>query len=136
MRLSYDREFYPPPTSVSTGRVRMLRHVALWTAGVLLAATPVHAGPTDQPTPNRVYEGCAPPGIAHIDAVPHGAEPIMVAVAFGRRVGGRWRLAGDGQVEAAVLGPSAQRDAWRMSRRALDSRPFGGRSVAEVGFPE
>lgn len=90
--------------------------------GVRLIAV-VPAGPSHPEL--LVYAGSGTPGVAEINGVKHGTEPILVADAFGRLVAGRWVRGPDGAL-AAALGPRARRIAWRTVPRELAGRAATG----------
>ena len=81
-----------------------------------------------------LYAGTGTPGVAEINAVSHGAEPILVADVFGRLAAGRWVPAASGET-TAELGPAARRIAWRAVERALAGAPGSGEARVRFLFP-
>lgn len=59
-----------------------------------------------------LYAGTSNPGIAEINAVAHGPDPILIADAFGPLHRGRWIVDEEGTL-TATLDPAARRIQWR-----------------------
>ncbi|MEW6074249.1 MAG: hypothetical protein AB1726_16855 [Planctomycetota bacterium] len=80
----------------------------------LIALVP--AGPGDGTRAGHpaflLYGGTATPGIAEINAIPHGGDPFLVADAFGPLVAGRWERGEDGRPRARI-GRRLPRIPWR-----------------------
>lgn len=77
-----------------------------------------------------LYAGTGMPGVAEINAVKHGPDPIVVADAFGVVTTGRW------EAGTAVLAPRARRLAWRIVERPLPGAGGAEGAVARFAFPE
>lgn len=77
-----------------------------------------------------LYAGTGMPGVAEINAVKHGPDPIVVADAFGVITTGRWESG------KAVLAPRARRLAWRLVERPLPGVAGAAGAVARFAFPE
>ncbi|MFO0744237.1 MAG: hypothetical protein U1F43_00995 [Myxococcota bacterium] len=113
----------------------------------LIALVPARAADARGPAHPAfvLYAGTGTPGIAEINAVRHGADPILVADAFGPLVTGRWITSGQpspsqgaaaGSVSASLGAPN-RRIAWRAVTRQLEGD--GAAAVAapvRVMFPE
>jgi len=84
----------------------------------LITVLPAQTGDSAHP-PLLLYAGTGPVGVAEINAVTHGTDPILVADVFGPLYTGRWVRAADGTL-AAELGPAARRIAWRDVKRTSD----------------
>ncbi|PRP92846.1 hypothetical protein ENSA5_46780 [Enhygromyxa salina] len=67
-----------------------------------------------------LYAGTGTPGVAEINEVSHGAEPILIADQFGRLVTGRWVRGPGAELEAALASERAPRPAWRGLTRTLE----------------
>jgi len=74
------------------------------------------------------YAGTGPSGVAEINAIGHGGEPLLIADVFGRLQRGTWVRAADGTV-TAKLDVRARRIAWRNVERAVAGVPI------TVAFP-
>ncbi|MCB9718288.1 MAG: hypothetical protein H6712_30840 [Myxococcales bacterium] len=81
-----------------------------------------------------LYAGTDIPGIAEINALPLGTEQVLVADAFGRRVGGRWERRDDGL--GLRLGEEARRIAWRSVERELAGADGRRHVPVRLRFPE
>lgn len=81
----------------------------------LITVLPAQKGTAEHP-PILLYAGTGPVGVAEINAVTHGTEPILVADAFGPLYTGRWVRDAEGNLKAE-LGPAARRIAWRDVKR-------------------
>jgi hypothetical protein len=76
-----------------------------------------------------LYAGTGTPGIVEINAVHHGADPLLIADVHGRLQVGTWARGADGKV-TATMGARARRIAWRIVERAV-----AGVTI-RVAFPE
>ncbi len=103
----------------------------------LIAVVP--ARPADRDGPGYpdflLYAGTGSPGVAEINAVRHGPEPILVADAFGRLLTGRWRTDGDGRPTPEFPAAPARRIAWRRLDRELRPGDDGAGLAVRVCFP-
>jgi hypothetical protein len=77
-----------------------------------------------------LYAGTGMPGVAEINAVKHGPDPIVVADAFGVVTTGRWESG------KAMLAPRARRLAWRLVERPLPGVAGAAGAVVRFAFPE
>jgi hypothetical protein len=97
--------------------------------------TVLPAQPADARGPGHpellLYAGTGPLGVAEINAVAKGAEPIVVSDAFGILHTGRWVRDETGRVTAR-LDPARPRSEWRSTEHALPG--FGGGGAAKVMF--
>lgn len=75
------------------------------------------------------YAGTGTSGVAEINAIPHGGEPLLIADVFGRLQRGTWVRGADGTV-TAKLDARARRIAWRNVERAVAGAPI------RVAFPQ
>ena len=76
------------------------------------------------------------PGIGEINAVSHGADPILIADAFGRLLTGTWEKTDDGEFTASFKQPRSRRIAWRSHERVIESKG-GTRPVPiRLRFPQ
>ncbi len=86
---------------------------------MLITVLPARAADADGPGFPRmlIYAGTGDPGVAEINAVPHGQHAILVADRFGVLTTGAWtRRAGK---VVAALEPRAQRETFRTTERAF-----------------
>jgi hypothetical protein len=82
-----------------------------------------------------LYAGTGMPGVAEINAVHHGGEPILVTDTFGRLLAGTW-LPGEGGMPTPYFPQGrARRIAWRAVARQLTS-PAGETAAVRLLFPE
>ncbi|MFQ5809213.1 MAG: hypothetical protein ACE5JM_06310 [Armatimonadota bacterium] len=82
-----------------------------------------------------LYAGTGVPGVAAINAVHHGAEPILVTDTFGRLLAGTW-LRGEGGAPRPYFPQGrARRIAWRTVERQLAS-PAGETAAVRLLFPD
>jgi len=104
----------------------------------LITLVPARAAAKDGPGYPEflLYAGTGSPGIAEINAVRHGAEPILIADSFGRLLAGSWQKQGDGTVTAAFTQPRARRIAWRTVDAELKANPPAKSLVIHVRFPQ
>jgi hypothetical protein len=82
-----------------------------------------------------LYAGAGSPGVAEINSLHHGEEPILIGDAFGRLLSGEWQQAPGGQLKPFFPAPRARRVAWRTVKRELSS-PAGAGSTVQVRFAE
>ena len=75
-----------------------------------------------------LYAGTGTPGIAEINAIRHGGEPLLIADVHGRLQTGTWVRGADGE-NTASLAARARRIAWRTVERAVAGAPV------RVAFP-
>lgn len=75
-----------------------------------------------------LYAATTAGGLAEINSLAHGGDPILIADAFGTLVTGRWVARGD-RVDAE-LGPRARRIGWRTVTRTV------GKMSVRVRFPD
>ncbi|MBI5489380.1 MAG: hypothetical protein HY905_18755 [Deltaproteobacteria bacterium] len=102
---------------------------------VIPARAPDAAGPGHPEF--LLYAGTGPAAVAEINAVHHGAEPILIANAFGRLQTGRWERSPDGALSAAFPDPPSARIAWRVVERPLaPATDDGTPATVRFGFPE
>ena len=81
-----------------------------------------------------LHAGTGDPGIAEINAIRHGGDPILVADGFGPLATGTWRADGDGGL-TAVLSPRRPRIAWRPVDRTAPVAGGGRAARVRVLFP-
>jgi hypothetical protein len=104
------------PFELGPGRLRIGDRALEGDGYQLIAVVP--AGPRNPEF--LLYAGTGTPGIAEINAVPHGPEPLLIIDAFGRLASGRW-------VEQELeLGDWAPRIEWRSHELAR----------ARISFPK
>jgi hypothetical protein len=65
-----------------------------------------------------LYAGTGTPGVAEINGIRHGGEPLLIADVHGRLQGGIWVQGADGKV-TAKLAARARRITWRTVERAV-----------------
>jgi len=120
------------PFELSAGKL-VLGEETLKGDGYLLMAV-VPARKADDKGPGYpeflLYAGTSTPGVAEINSVNHGADPILVADAFGRLVIGKWRLDKSGRVEPTMSANAARRIAWRAEERPLAGHGDAGEPAA------
>ncbi|MBK7075922.1 MAG: hypothetical protein IPH44_26875 [Myxococcales bacterium] len=75
-----------------------------------------------------LYAGTGTPGVAEINAIRHGGEPLLLADVHGRLQTGTWGRGADGKV-TATLAARARRIAWRSVERAVAG------AAVRVAFP-
>lgn len=75
-----------------------------------------------------LYAGTGTPGVAEINAIRHGGEPLLLADVHGRLQTGTWVRGADGKV-TATLAARARRIAWRSVERAVAG------AAVRVAFP-
>lgn len=78
-----------------------------------------------------LYAGTGSPGVGEINDVQHGAEPLLLADAFGRLRTGTWT----GPPLAVTLGKAERRLTWRTLRNTITSAKAEP-GVLRVHFPE
>jgi hypothetical protein len=85
----------------------------------LIAAVPAHDPRGARPGHPAflLYAGTGPSGIAEINGVFHGNEPILVADVFGRLATGRWVRDAAGEWSASLDRSRTRRIAWRAVER-------------------
>ncbi|MBK9031059.1 MAG: hypothetical protein IPL61_06945 [Myxococcales bacterium] len=75
-----------------------------------------------------LYAGTGTPGVAEINSIRHGGEPLLLADVHGRLQTGTWVRGADGEV-TATLAARARRIAWRTVDRAVAG------ATVRVAFP-
>ena len=111
------------PFELGPGRLAIGGAVFTGDALRLVAVVPARAADARGPaTPEfLLYAGTGTPGVGEINSstVSRGAEPIVIADAFGPLHRGRFSLDARGTAVVAELGPAARRIAWRTVERSL-----------------
>ncbi len=82
-----------------------------------------------------LYASTGSPGLAEINSIKHGPEPIVVADAFGRLAAGDWRAGGNGRLLPNFAAAPARRIAWRSVDRTMRTEPAGADLEVKVSFP-
>ena len=82
-----------------------------------------------------LYASTGMPGIAEINALSKGDQPIFVGDVFGRLTSGRF-VASAGGARVAQLEPHARRIAWRTMEREAAAIAGGKKAKVTVRFPE
>lgn len=82
-----------------------------------------------------LYAGTGTPGVTEINGVRHGAEPILIADAFGRLLTGSWRKTSSGAMAPVFTQPRARRIAWRTVDRELKIKSSAKALMIHVRFP-
>jgi hypothetical protein len=124
------------PFAMERGRLRLGSEVFEGDDIRLIAVIPAHA--TDARGPDHpeflLYAGTGSPGVAEINAVRHGAEPILVADTFGRLLSGTWQRTPEGALVPVFPEPRARRIGWRAVERTL-AHASGSGGLVQVRFP-
>jgi|GEM_PF-1715686 len=94
----------------------------------LIAVVPAREGEGGWPE-FLLYAGTGTPGIAEINSLTHGPDPIVIGDVFGPLRTGTWK----GAPPVPELGEEARRIAWRSYRKSLPGLPD---SKVEFRFPE
>jgi hypothetical protein len=82
-----------------------------------------------------LYAGTGTPGIAEINAVTHGPDPIVIADLFGTLLKGHWRQDETGKLTAEFVAPRARRIEWRVVERPLPGIDDSTSSTVKLQFP-
>jgi hypothetical protein len=125
------------PLAMSVGRLAIGEQVFEGDQYRLIAVIPARAasaGAGPAYPEFLLYAGTADPGVAEINAIHHGAEPILVADEFGRLRTGTWEDAASPRVRAVFTGGPAPRIAWRRVGENVNPDGAGGEDLARCFF--
>ena len=102
----------------------------------LIAAIPSAGPDADNPLHPAflIYTGAREPGVAEINAVPHGPKPIVIADAFGPLITGSWVSGAGGTLQAKWDQPNPRAPWRKLDVTFVESA--GAAGAAAVYFPK
>jgi hypothetical protein len=100
----------------------------------LIAVIPSWNGDANRPGYPEflLYAGTGSPGVAEINSVRHGAEPILIADAFGKLLTGSWKRATNGPNAPEFTRPRERRIPWRTVSREIATNSI----AVQLRFPQ
>ena len=104
----------------------------------LITLVPARAADKDGPGHPEflLYAGTGTPGVAEINGVRHGGEPILIADAFGRLLAGTWQKTSSGTMVPTFAQPRAGRIEWRAVERELKMKSSANALMVQMHFPQ
>jgi len=119
------------PFELSAGKLTLGEETLKGDGFLLMAVVPARKADDKGPGYPEflLYAGTGTPGVAEINSVHHGADPILVADTFGKLTVGTWTAGDSGRIEAKLSKDRARRIAWRAEERELDGHGEAGEST-------